>query len=170
MNRVELMPLVTTYQGTGNLGICSVDCCKASSCQDLWLIPIFPKSAESGCGMWAERVLPYFERSYPADDRPRRAIEAGRVWARTGVFRMAAIRKASLGAHSAARAVEGDNAARSAARAAGQAVATTHVPTHSVGAAIYAASAVRDAAEASDADTAVAQEREWEDHPPPRPQ
>jgi len=52
MNRVELMPLVTTYQGTGNLGICSVDCCKASSCQDLWLIPIFPKSAESGCGMW----------------------------------------------------------------------------------------------------------------------
>src|SRR5258705_122066 len=46
------MPLVTTYQGTGNLGICSVDCCKASWCQDLWLMPIFPKSAGSGCGMW----------------------------------------------------------------------------------------------------------------------
>src|SRR5690348_12022281 len=46
------MPLVTTYQGTGNLGICSVGCCKISWCQDLWLIPIVPKSAESGCGMW----------------------------------------------------------------------------------------------------------------------
>ncbi len=110
----------------------------------------------------AERVLPYFETSYPEDDRPRRALEAGRAWARTGVFRMAAIRKASLGAHAAARAVEGDNAARSAARAAGQAVATAHVPTHSVGAAIYAATAIRDAAEAADA--AVAQERDWQYH------
>src|SRR5258706_9162988 len=108
----------------------------------------------------AERVLPYFERSYPADDRPRRAIEAGRVWARTGVFRMAAIRKASLGAHAAARAVEGNNADRSAARAAGQAVATAHVPTHSVGAAIYAATAVRDAADATDADAAGAHGRD----------
>src|SRR5258708_39417093 len=65
----------------------------------------------------AERVLLYFERRYPADDRPRRALQAGRAWARTGVFPMAAIRKASLGAHAAARAEEGDNAARSAARA-----------------------------------------------------
>src|SRR5260370_9973586 len=112
----------------------------------------------------AERVLPYFERRYPADDRPRRALEAGRAWARTGVFRMAAIRKASLGAHAAARAVEGDNAARSAARAAGQAVATAPLPTPPVGPAIYAATAIRDAADATDADTAVAQERDWQYH------
>ena len=112
----------------------------------------------------AERVLPNFERKYPDDDRPRRAIEAGRAWARTGVFRKADIRKASLGAHAAARAVEGDYAARSAARAAGQAVATAHVPTHSVGAAIYAATAVRDGVEATDADAAVAQERDWQYH------
>jgi hypothetical protein len=112
----------------------------------------------------AERVLHYFERSYPSDDRPRQAIEAGRAWARTGVFRMADIRKASLGAHAAARAVEGDDAARSAARAAGQAVATAHVPTHSVGAAIYAATAVRDAGAVTDADAAVAQERDWQYH------
>src|SRR5258706_6554862 len=109
-----------------------------------------------GCDC-AERVLPYFERSYPADDRPRRAIEAGRVWARTGVVRMAAIRKASLGAHAAARAVEGNNADPSAARAAAQAVATAPVPTHSAGAATYAATAVRDAIEAPYADTAVPQ-------------
>src|SRR5258706_161907 len=112
----------------------------------------------------AERVLPYFERSYPADDRPRRAIEAGRAWAHTGEFRMAAIRKASLGAHAAARAVEGNTAARFAAGAAGQAVAPAHVPTISGGAAIYAATAVRDAVEATDADTAVAQERDWQYH------
>ena len=30
----------------------------------------------------AEHVLPYFEENYPEDDRPRKAIEAGRAWAR----------------------------------------------------------------------------------------
>jgi hypothetical protein len=46
----------------------------------------------------AERVLPYFERAYPKDDRPRKAIEACRTWVRTGVFKMADIRGASLAA------------------------------------------------------------------------
>jgi len=112
----------------------------------------------------AERVLPYFERKHPEDNRPRRAIEAGRAWASTGVFKMADIRKASLGAHAAAREVEGDNAARSAARAAGQAVATAHVPGHSVGAAVYAATVVRDGVDATDADAAVSRERDWQYH------
>jgi Imm-5 like putative immunity protein len=106
----------------------------------------------------AERVLPYFQRKYPEDKRPRQAIEAGREWARTGVFRMADVGKASLGAHAAARKVEGDDADRSAARAAAHAMATAHVPTHSIGAAIYAASAVRDSAEAA---WVVSQERDW---------
>ena len=44
---------------------------------------------------------------------------------------MAVIRKASLESHTAARDVGENNAARSAACAAGQAVATAHVPTHS---------------------------------------
>ena len=110
----------------------------------------------------AERVLPYFEKAYPEDDRPRLAIEAGRAWVRTGVFRMADARKASLDAHAAARAVVEDKAARSAARAAGQAVATAHVPTHSIAAAIYAATAVRDATDSSDADIAPTREREWQ--------
>jgi hypothetical protein len=52
---------------------------------------------------------------------------------RDGVFRMAYIRGASL----AARDVADDDVARSAARATGQAVATTHVATHSIAAAIY---------------------------------
>src|SRR4029077_21153427 len=36
--------------------------------------------------MWAadcaEHVLPHFERAWPRDDRPRRAIDLGRAWAR----------------------------------------------------------------------------------------
>ena len=44
----------------------------------------------------AERVLPFFEKSYPNDNRPRKAIEVCRTWVRTGVFRMADIRGASL--------------------------------------------------------------------------
>ena len=47
----------------------------------------------------AERVLAFFEKAYPKDDRPRKAIEACRAWVRTGVFKMAEIRKASLAAH-----------------------------------------------------------------------
>jgi hypothetical protein len=110
----------------------------------------------------AERVLPYFEEKYPEDHRPRNAIETLQTWIDTGVFRMAVIRKASLDSHAAAREVGEDNAARSAARAAGQAVATAHVPTHSIGAAIYALQAIHRATDSSDADAAVARERDWQ--------
>jgi hypothetical protein len=108
----------------------------------------------------AERTLPYFEKKYPDDKRPRHAIKAARTWVGDGVFRMADIRGVSLAAHAAARDVAEDDAARSAARAAGQAVAATHVPTHSLAAAIYAATAVRDSVAATDA--AVTKERQWQ--------
>lgn len=109
-----------------------------------------------------ERVLPYFEKNYPGDERPRRAITAARTWVRNGVFKMADVRAASLAAHKAASGVEEDDAARSAAHAAGQALATAHVPGHAIAAAVYAATAVRDGVEALDADAAVAREREWQ--------
>lgn len=116
--------------------------------------------------VWAiectERVLPYFEDRYPVDHRPREAIETLQAWLDTGVFKMAVIRKASLSAHAAAREVGEDNAARSAARAAGQAVATAHVPTHSIGAALYALQAIHRNVDASVADTAVSEERDWQ--------
>jgi len=122
------------------------------------------KTGHKTLAIWAcdcaERVLPYFEAKYPQDHRPRRALEAGRAWVRSGVFRMADVREAALEAHAAARDAEG--AARSAARAAGQAVATAHVPNHAVAAAVYAATAVRDGVDATDADTAVSQERAWQ--------
>ena len=110
----------------------------------------------------AGRVLPFFEKKYPDDPRPRNAFIALRVWISTGVFHMAEIRSASLAAHAAARKVGENNAARSAARAAGQAVATAHVRTHSLGAAIYAQQAVFRTADPCDAEDAVAKEREWQ--------
>jgi len=75
---------------------------------------------------------------------------------------MAVIRKASLDAHATARDVGIDNPPRSAARSAGQAVATAHVPAHAIGAAIYALQAIHRATNASDADAAVAKERDWQ--------
>ena len=110
----------------------------------------------------AERVLPYFEENYPEDPRPRNALVALRAWLTTGIFRMADIRGASLASHAAAREVGKDNAARSAARATGQAVATAHVPTHSLGAAYYAQQAVWRAADITDAEVAVAKEWDWQ--------
>ena len=110
----------------------------------------------------AERVLPYFEVKYPEDRRPRNAIEALQTWINTGVFKMDVVRKASLASHAAAREVGDDSAARSAARAAGQAVATAHVPAHSIGSAIYALQAIYRATDSSEADIAVAKERDWQ--------
>jgi hypothetical protein len=110
----------------------------------------------------AERVISYFEEKCPEDDRPRKAIEATRMWAQTGVFKMADVRKVALAAHAAARNIEKDDAARSAARAAGQALATAHVPNHAIAAAIYAATAVRDTSNSSHADAATIKERIWQ--------
>jgi hypothetical protein len=104
----------------------------------------------------AERVLPAFEAVRPDDIRPRSAIEAGRDWVRTGQFSMSAIRTASLDAHAAAKDTT-DPAAIAAAHAAGQAVATAHVPQHAYGGAYYALRAVA-ARQAQD----VHQERAWQ--------
>ena len=110
----------------------------------------------------AERVLPYFEEKYPNDHRPRKAIVTLQQWIDTGIFKMAIIRKASLDSHAAAREVGEDSAARSAARAAGQAVATAHVPRHSYGSAVYAQQAIHRATDSFSADAAVVSERDWQ--------
>ena len=127
-------------------------------------LELVAKTDQKTLAMWAidcaERVLPYFEEKFPEDPRPRQAIEILQEWIHTGVFKMAVIRKASLSSHAAARDVGEDSPARSAARAAGQAVATAHVPTHSIGAAIYALQAIHRASDLSDA--AIAKERDWQ--------
>lgn len=90
-------------------------------------------------GSWAsecaDHVLPYFEEKHGRDTRPRDAITVLRKWAETGEFRMSIIRAAALSAHAAAKMV--DAKASYAAHAAGQAVATAHVPTHAIGTVAY---------------------------------
>ena len=129
-------------------------------------IELVRKTDHKTLAIWAidcvERVMQYFEEKYPDDHRPRKAIEAFQAWINTGVFKMVDIRKAALTSHAAAREVGEDNAARSTARAAGQAVATAHVPTHSIGAANYALQAIYRATNSFDNDLAVAKERDWQ--------
>lgn len=129
-------------------------------------VEVVEKTDHKTLAVWAldcaERVLSYFEEEHPGDNRPREALETLQMWIDTGVFKMAVIRKTSLASHAAAREVGEDNAARSVARAAGQAVATAHVPTHSIGAAIYALQAIHRATDSSDAGAAVARERDWQ--------
>jgi hypothetical protein len=85
----------------------------------------------AGC---AERALPVYEAAYPGDDRPRRAVEVARAYARGEATRD------ELSARAAARAAEdaAGGAARAAAWAAAWAVA---------GAAAWAAEAAARAAE-----------------------
>jgi hypothetical protein len=134
--------------------------------KDERIVELVKKTDKKILAMWAidcaERVLPYFEEKYPQDKRPRKAIETLQEWINTGVFKMGVIRKASLDSHAAAREVGEDNSARSAAHAAGQAVATAHVPTHSMGAAIYALQATYRATDSSDVDSVIAKERDWQ--------
>ncbi|PIU61629.1 hypothetical protein COS83_03840 [archaeon CG07_land_8_20_14_0_80_38_8] len=134
--------------------------------KDERIVNLVKKTDKKILAVWAidcaERVLPYFEKKYPKDKRPRKAIEILKDWIRTGEFKMRVIRKASLDSHASACEVGEDNAARSAARAAGQAVATAHVPTHSIGAAIYALQAIHRASKPLNADEAVNKERDWQ--------
>ena len=92
--------------------------------------------------MEAQGVLAIFEKERPNDHRPREAIRAIKAWGEgERELTMAEVRRLSLAAHAAARDARSD-AARHAARAAGQAVATWHVPTHAMGAPIYARKAI----------------------------
>jgi len=93
----------------------------------------------------AERVLPCFEEKYPKDNRPRKAVEAARAWAR-GEIALSEVRAAAFAAHAAARTAAVHAAACGAARAAGHAAATAHVATHAAHAATYAARAATYAA------------------------
>ncbi|MFH1047116.1 MAG: hypothetical protein V1738_02335 [Patescibacteria group bacterium] len=93
-------------------------------------------------GKEAERVLKLFENELPKDTRPRRAIEAILAWSegnrRLG---MAEVRKLSLNAHAAAREARSVSAT-AAARAAGHAIATWHVPTHALAVFSYSQKAI----------------------------
>ena len=132
--------------------------------QDFWIF--FHRDDHQALAHWAadcaERLLPHFEGKYPEDTRPRDAIRILREWIATGKFSMPVIRGASLAAHAAAREVQGeDKIAAFAAHAAGQAVATAHVPTHALGPVLYSMRLVA-AAKPADVKAAIATEREWQ--------
>lgn len=132
--------------------------------QEFWLY--FSRQDHKALGVWAaecaEHVLPLFEGKYPKDTRPRNAIRTLREWIQTGEFSMSVIRGASLDAHAAARSVKvEDKDAYYVARAAGQAVATAHVPTHALGPVLYAYKAIA-ATNPPDVKAAIAKEHEWQ--------
>ncbi|HEY5466199.1 MAG TPA: hypothetical protein VIL27_04110 [Clostridia bacterium] len=108
----------------------------------------------------AEHVLSCFEERHPDDDRPRKAIETVRAWAR-GEIKVGAARNAAVAAHAAARAAE-TPAACAAGRSAGQAAGTAHMAGHAIHAAEYAAKAVALAASPDGAEDAAIREREWQ--------
>lgn len=88
-----------------------------------------------------EQLLYIFEKERTKDDRPRKAMEAIRDWAKgKRKLGMTEVRKLSLASHAAARSVKTD-AAKFVARAAGHAVATWHVPTHALATFLYAGKA-----------------------------
>ena len=107
----------------------------------------------------AEHVLHHFERARPGDDRPRRAIELARAWAR-GEVTMSEARAAAGHANAAAGDLGG--AARHAAHAAGQAAAVAHVAAHELGAAAYAIKAARAAAPDGQGEDAGRLECSWQ--------
>jgi predicted lipid-binding transport protein (Tim44 family) len=93
-------------------------------------------------------VLPIFEKAYPKDDRPRKAIEAARAYAlnpskETAYAAHAAARAADV-AYAAAPAAAAANAAANAAYAAADAAA------YAATAAAYADYAAADAADKKD--------------------
>ena len=107
----------------------------------------------------AAHVLHHFEDVRPGDDRPRRAIEACRAWAR-GEVTMTAARSAGGHANAAARDLTG--APRHAAFAAGQAGVVAHVAAHELGAAAYAVRAARAAMPVDEVGEAGRRECRWQ--------
>ncbi len=107
----------------------------------------------------AQHVLHHFEQARPEDDRPRRAIDMARAWAR-GEVTMTQARTAGGFAMGAARDLTG--AAREAAYAAGQAAVVAHVAAHELGAAAYAVRAARAASHKGERDEAGRRECQWQ--------
>jgi len=114
----------------------------------------------------AERALKHFEAKYPADDRPRKAIEAARAWAQTAgadAVSLEEVRKARRAAAAAADAADAYAAAAAAAAYAAAAYAYAAAAAADAYAAAAAAAAAYAAADAAaDARSAFGQVRDAE--------
>ncbi len=58
--------------------------------KDETTVELVKKTDQKTLAVWAvdcvERVMPYFEETYPQDHRPRNALETLQTWIDTGVF------------------------------------------------------------------------------------
>ncbi|MDR2721867.1 MAG: hypothetical protein LBB35_03255 [Coriobacteriaceae bacterium] len=86
-----------------------------------------------------ERILPIYEKTYPNDGRCKHALDAAKEWL-DGKVKLPYVKNIILNeCHAAAREADSTPAAQAAARTCGQAAATIHAPTHSLGLALYGA-------------------------------
>lgn len=88
-----------------------------------------------------EHILPIYTAAYPKDTRPQEALDSARAWL-AGKCKLPETKKCILAAHAAAREAEENPAAQAAARTVGQAAATVHTATHSIGLAFYGTAAI----------------------------
>ena len=100
----------------------------------------------------AEHVLPLFDETL--GERLLNALLIGKEWA-NGNATVGEAMKASVGAHAVAKKSINPTSI-AVARSVGQAVATAHMADHSLGAAIYALKAIKNAGKSIDA------ERKWQ--------
>lgn len=105
----------------------------------------------------AERVLPLFESEAPGDGRPGDAIARARGFAAGRLTAAVEIRQRFVAGRAATSATSRAGAA--AARSAAQAAAVAHMGAHGLGAAAYAARAIRLSEPDSNADL---EELEWQ--------
>jgi len=101
----------------------------------------------------AENVLPLFGEKL--DEQLKNALLIAKEWAK-GNASVGDAMKASVAAHAVARESSNPNSI-AVARCVGHAVATAHMADHSLGAALYALKAVKNAGKSPDA------ERKWQD-------
>ena len=87
-------------------------------------------------------ILPIYEKAYPNDLRCRNALDAAKEWL-DGKVKLPYVKNIILNeCHAAARESTDNPSAQAAARTCGQAAATIHAPTHSLGLALYGALAI----------------------------
>ena len=87
-------------------------------------------------------ILPIYEKECPKDNRCKNALDAAKDWL-DGKVKLPYVKNIILNeCHAAAREADKNPVAQAAARTCGQAAATIHAPTHSLGLALYGALAV----------------------------
>lgn len=110
------------------------------------LVKLIETQSKATLGHWSvdysERViLPLWNKYYPDDLRPQKALNAAREWL-YGAIKLPQAKTAILECHAAAREADTNPVAQAAARAIGQSASTIHSARHCIGLPLYGALAV----------------------------